>query len=210
MGAIQRYNETELAKPPKDQFDELVSPMFFMVLVGIVPFYASAILSAQLDPNIRIPPRSDGQGAFPHAEILALCGLYATVLPLALSTATLVFNRAKLSRTSLKSVFYTHCYLWTPLLLALSTAGLSRNVKLNRAGGSPMASVVELVFVLAGVAAIVWFLIAEVQALKRQARTRVWIAVLLLVAGLISTAALCLGSIFIISPLVIEGYNLWP
>ena len=122
-GKIRQYVKTELLKEEKEQFNDLMSPIIFWLLLIVVPAYmmikhfvagAAAIIGAKPENYILF-------------VTMTLVGFLIT--PVFLMHA---FEKKKIDRESFKEAFYIQCYLQTPTgFIIMVCVGIMKNLKYN-------------------------------------------------------------------------------
>ncbi|HKI52715.1 MAG TPA: hypothetical protein VJ987_01220 [Anaerolineales bacterium] len=107
-----KYVNSEWEKKPEERFDEFLSPIFFWIIVAVLPltyvflteedFQQSGILAIFLESKILL-------GAF-IASLLLLFYLMWTEL----------INNRPIRKSALKRMFYIQCYITSPAVLIIT------------------------------------------------------------------------------------------
>jgi len=107
----QTYVDSELKKEPNKRFDDYQSPVFFWLIVAVIPYMYSNL------PYI-------GVGWVPYLyenyseELHIVITTFILVsLPLIFSICLLTLNREDITKTTVKRYFFAQCYILTPAFL---------------------------------------------------------------------------------------------
>lgn len=109
----------ELKKEKADQFENIISPVLFIILVLIVPF---ASIKELFPPEV--PLKFAGRAAY--ISIASLCFLLPTAVVQAKQT------RGTLSKQNFNEAFFKQCYIQAPILFLLINVVLLTNFAHSR------------------------------------------------------------------------------
>ncbi len=129
---VSRYVKTELDKDPSSRWEEYLSPVLFLVLVGVIPwlFLLDIWASPEQVPNSTNSLSSKFLGLPFEIQLLSLITILLA-LPLGYSIIIMWRLKKPITRTFFKGIFYTECYLVTPLILGIFFLFLNLDFRLN-------------------------------------------------------------------------------
>ena len=136
INAINYVND-EWGKKPEDRFDEFISPIFFWIIVAVLPL--TYILLSEKDFQ---------QGGilvvFLENKIFLGAGIASLLLFIYLMWIELINNRP-IRKSALKRMFYVQCYITSPAVLII-TLVLRLTTTVQAVQEYLLASIIFLVF----------------------------------------------------------------
>jgi len=103
---ISQYIISELKKSKESRFDEYISPIFFLLLLNVIPYFG-------------IYDRVDITNSIDFEKKFFLVTLFVASGPLSFSVSIILKKGKTLSKKTLRDIFYIQCYCFTPFYILL-------------------------------------------------------------------------------------------
>jgi len=124
--------EAEVAKPPEDQFADLMSPPLFLVLSIFLVHLAELRLNEAPDLSTLSPLASEMLGS--DQLLLLFRSVIYSLFPLLMATGLLRRKGAPIDSNTLRKPFFVQCYFVTPLVIAEAAATLAARINVDDFG----------------------------------------------------------------------------
>lgn len=162
---IAGYVRNEFLKKPDERFDEYMSPLFFWLLVCVLPFYF--VLTSNINNNYDINETSwAGFNILKRLASMEVRIIYTTAIlaawPLAFSAILQIFRGETINRSALAPGFYIQCLCVSPPAILLMPLFLLL-VFLSRINLATTLSVT-----ITGLIGIIWFSWAEYKIIRSE------------------------------------------
>jgi hypothetical protein len=161
---INPYIAAQSAQVPEERFKDMMSPMLFWCLIGIVPHVMLLDYLATI-PTSRVSTEPEWISFMkqPFATRLIAIAITAIAGPLAIAREVLMETKQQVDRESLRSPFSVQCYCLTPVyVLLLPTVFFT--LRFSRVPAGAPTYIAAVMFMLA----CLWFLWAESVVLAAQ------------------------------------------
>ena len=106
-----RYVNNEWEKKPEDRFDEFLSPIFFWIIVAVLPLAYTLLTEKELQQGIL--------AIFLESKVLLAAGVASFPLLIYLTWIELLNNRP-IRKSALQRMFYIQCYITSPAVLIIT------------------------------------------------------------------------------------------
>jgi len=124
--------EAEVAKPPEEQFADLMSPPLFLVLSIFLVHLAELRLNEAPDLSALTPLATEMLGS--DQLLLLFRAVIYSLFPLLMATGLLRRAGVAIDRDTLRKPFFVQCYFVTPLVIVEAAATLAARIDAHAYG----------------------------------------------------------------------------
>jgi hypothetical protein len=171
---ITEYVNAELDKPATDRYAEYLSPITFWLLLAVVPSFVLGMHYLRT----RIDPFSETIASAPVKVRFAALIIFLLWPPLTFAISTLIREKTKLTRESLRRPFYVQCMCLAPfysMLLAVTPAYIRLMEQAKATGRElpcPPCSVKDflVICIACGAPLLVWYIEGRLIGLERKTK----------------------------------------
>ncbi len=171
---ISKYVHAELDKPAAERYVEYLSPITFWLLLAVVPSFVLAMHYLRMT----VDPFAQTIASAPVEVRFAALIIFLLWPPLTFAISTLIRERTRLTRETLRRPFYVQCMCLAPfysILLAITPAYIRLDEQAKTTGRGlpcPPCSAKDLiVFCIAcGAPLLVWYMEGRLIGLERKTR----------------------------------------
>ena len=107
-----RYVNNEWEKKPEDRFDEFLSPIFFWIIVAVLPLTYTLLTEKELQQGGIL-------AVFLESKVLLAAGVASFPLLIYLTWIELLNNRP-IRKSAPQRMFYIQCYITSPAVLIIT------------------------------------------------------------------------------------------
>lgn len=126
--ASQQEGESDAGNGPPRRFDSYMSPLFFFLIVGVIPLYLVIVSQNSQTSSSDLFTWALQQ---PVETRLTVYGILLLTGPLGFSLGIQLLRRIPFARQSVQRIFYTQCYCFAPLYFLLNLAQAFYNLSVS-------------------------------------------------------------------------------
>lgn len=113
------YVSQEILKGDEARFDSHISPIIFFILTAVLPYFIVFSFLMVVKANSVANSGGSFLGSFSHEAIAMIIAIFMLAGPLGFATCISLSKKEGISKSGIRSRFYSQTYIFTPAYLAL-------------------------------------------------------------------------------------------